>query len=82
MNIYIARRTDNHDYDEYDALIIVATNAVMAQLIIANGPDYGRGPIGEYFTGFRADNYMLVLIGTTIDNSIKPGMILGSFNAG
>ncbi|QDJ97006.1 hypothetical protein PQC07_gp267 [Aeromonas phage D3] len=66
MNIYKVERTDDWDYDEYDAVVIAAVDLSEA-IDLANG----YLPI---------DRIEVTLIGRTIGN--VRGLILGSFNAG
>lgn len=73
MNIYLFKRQDNVDYDEYDSFVVVAENEAEAlDLIIQYVCDsdfYRHRPYKVEIVGFAKDN-------------IDSGVILGSFNAG
>jgi hypothetical protein len=82
MNIYLAER-ENCDYDEFDALVIVARDETHARLIIASGPVCnGEWDLpADYFSGFNGENYTIKLVGIAFDD-VPAGLLLGSFNAG
>ncbi|KKL74499.1 hypothetical protein LCGC14_2064310 [marine sediment metagenome] len=71
MNIYLVSRTDEVDYDEYDAVVVVAHNAKEAKTIKPS--DYGK----EWET---PENLQVLLVGTA--NRKRKGIILASFKAG
>jgi hypothetical protein len=86
MNIYLAERTDDNDYDEYDALCFVAPDENSVRLMIAEGPIYTNmkgitSPTGDFYSGFTPTNYTIKLIGIAFDE-IPVGKLIGSFNAG
>lgn len=75
MNIYLVSRTDDVDYDEHDAFVVVANDPKEAKLFLDK-----RYNSGEHFNTW-SDKVKTKLIGTTTKYS-ETTEILGSFNAG
>lgn len=75
--LYLIKRTDEWDYDEYDALVVCSENQESALLLSASsglGDTYANSEWLEYPREVR-------LIGTA-HPGVEKGVILGSFNAG
>lgn len=66
--LYLLKRTDYYGYDEYDSLIVAATSQSKAKKIEV-----------KFWTS--PENISAEFIGTA-GTKTKPGIILGSFNAG
>lgn len=84
MNLYLITRTDRHDYDEYDSLVVRASDPEAALAMLkgkcdCDDPGQHRLWCGEYL-GFRADGSNAKVEEIPLDG--EPGLILGSFNAG
>lgn len=73
-NIYLVSRTDNVDYDQYDAFVVTAENEEEAKTVINSKHD----PDEDWTTW--SHKVKVELIG--VANSNKAEIILGSFNAG
>jgi len=67
MNLYLVKRTDECDYDEFDAFVVAATSAQEAEAM-CNFHAAVRGPLSTTLLGIAAEGIA--------------GEILGSFNAG
>jgi len=74
MNIYLLKRTDKWSYDDYDAAVVIADNEDAARNF-----DVGGYPGACDWT--TPDKIKVTLIGVAIPFS-KPGIVLGSYNAG
>ena len=70
MNIYLLKRTDEVDYDEYDSAVIVAESPEEAQKIMY---DAHHG-----YEGWPTEDYVVI---TEVDSAVK-GPVCESFNAG
>ena len=76
MNLYLVTRTDEPDYDEYDAFVVAAGNEIEATLFLLqkyDKPNYSTWP--------ALNKTKVKLIGKTTQYS-EPTEILGSFIAG
>ena len=72
MNIYLVSRTDEVDYDEYDAVVVYAMSREEAKNI---------APCGNLYTWASKENLKVELIGSNV--LVKdPDIILSSYNAG
>lgn len=88
MNLYLITRTDGHDYDEYDALVVRAGDPEAALAMLRRvQPDWHPRPghvCGSYchneYSGFEADGSNAKVEEIPLDG--KPELIIGSFNAG
>lgn len=85
MNLYKITRTDGHDYDEYDALVVRAEDQEKALKMLSNciGRDCGWHECDQYcgdYSGFRMDGSNAKVEEIPLDG--EPGLIIGSFNAG
>jgi hypothetical protein len=72
MRLWIAKRTDEVDYDEDDAVIIRAKSQMEADLILMTGYYGGACP------GFTTGNHTVA----PLPARGEAGIILRSFNAG
>lgn len=71
MNLYLVKREDGADYDEYDAFVVRANNEQEALgLAVKSEPC------------FTEKNVTTTLIGTAYGDGLEPGTVLGSYNAG
>ncbi len=88
MNLYLITRTDGHDYDEYDAILVRASDPVAALGMLARKPDPWHPWQGhvcnsyctDEYSGFKADGSNAKVEEVPLDGA--PGLIVGSFNAG
>ncbi|MEO3974397.1 hypothetical protein [Streptomyces sp. CAU 1734] len=84
MGLYKVSRTDRHDYDEYDAIVVRAASGDEALSIATSRDreewDFSRQFEEPTFRGFRLDGSNLTV--EPVDADGAPGLILGSFNAG
>ena len=71
LKLYLLSQSKNDNYDTYDALIVAAKDEEEARQSKYVSLDYWTHP--EYVS--------VVLIGVAADE-VKPGLLLGSFNAG
>lgn len=78
MKIYLIERTDNIDYDEFDAMVIIADNPEEVLSIAAERDNDEHSVIG---TRFKEETTVITVIGTP-NSKQKKGIILASFNAG
>lgn len=69
--IYLIERTDDCDFDEYKAVVIVAKTPKEAKKLVLNG----------YWRGFKEGNIICKLIGVA-NKKQSLGEVLSSFNAG
>jgi hypothetical protein len=76
-NIYLISRTDTVDYDEYDAVVIIAESENLAKDSVINKTNYNI----LYGQSFKTDNITCELIGMA-DKDQEIGVVLSSFNAG
>lgn len=71
--LFLIKRTDGHEYDEYDSVVVRAATSDEAIALIfkptEERPYWGFAPDGSNFTC------------EPIDPGGEPGVILGSFNA-
>lgn len=74
MNLYLVGRTDDVDYDEYDAFVVAAHNEIEATLFLLQ--KYDKPEYSEW-----SSKTEVKLIGTTTAYS-EPTAVLGSYNAG
>jgi len=81
MKIYLVSRTDGVDYDEYDALVIRAKNPKHA-LDIASGLDEHMSEPGWPWYVYSGMGNRAALTVSEVTSDGKPGVILGSYNAG
>lgn len=86
MNIYLVRRTDNWDYDQYDSFVCVAESEEQAKLL---NPQYDPYFETEMFYDFNRnycdwasspDLLEVTKIGVSDSDEVK--IILRSYNAG
>ncbi|GAA0641461.1 hypothetical protein GCM10009548_02080 [Streptomyces malaysiensis subsp. malaysiensis] len=83
MALYLVSRTDHHDYDEYDAIVVRAGDEATALKIATNGEEetYGDDVYWDAdFQGFERDGSNL--IAERIDVRGPSELVLASFNAG
>jgi hypothetical protein len=87
VNLYLITRTDRHDYDEYDAILVRASDPVAALGMLARELDSWthkghacRNYCTEEYSGFRADGSNAKVEEVPLDG--PPALIVGSFNAG
>lgn len=88
MNLYLITRTDGHDYGEYDAILVRASDpdAALAMLRKEQGPWHPwRGHVctsycTDEYSGFKADGSNAKVEEVPLDG--PPALIVGSFNAG
>ena len=67
MNIYITSRTDDTDYDEYDAFMVIARSPKQA-IELSDDKQGGEWEAKKY--------------GETTRANTKIGIVFGNFNAG
>lgn len=72
MKIYLVKRNDMIDWDEYDAFVVIAIDE-------QDAVDISHAECREYGGEFRIDNTDITEI---IPFDDKRGIVLGSFNAG
>lgn len=71
--IYLVKRTDPVNYDEYDAVVVVARTLKEAKELAIKDEDY--------YGSFTNENTVCILIG--VANKRQPfGEVLASYNAG
>ncbi|MEU7039816.1 hypothetical protein AB0A77_02005 [Streptomyces varsoviensis] len=70
MAFYLVSRTDRHDWDEYNAVVVRAGSTATAMKIATHGD----------FSGFRPDGSNLKV--ELLDARGPAGLVLASFNAG
>lgn len=88
MHLYKITRTDRHDYDEYDEIVVRAEDPEKALEMVKgcayDGDDWHtcteHGYYCQQFRGFRADGSNAIVERICEDG--EPGLIIGSFNAG
>ncbi|MDH6625761.1 regulation of enolase protein 1 (concanavalin A-like superfamily) [Streptomyces sp. LBL] len=82
MALFLVSRTDRHDYDEYDAIVVRAGDEATALKIATNGTDpFGDGEFwDEDFPGFKRDGSNLTVEPLSSDGT--DGAVIKSFNAG
>lgn len=79
MNIYLVSRTGRVDYDEYEAIVVVAKNEEQARNIMPTGE---TNFIRLSYSWVRTpDDLDVELIGKA-KSGYKPGVILASYIAG
>lgn len=84
MNLYKITRTDGHDYDEYDALVVRASDpeAALAMLRSECNCYWDSGHASwcdrDVYNGFRADGSNAEVEEIPLDG--EPGLIIGSFS--
>lgn len=79
MPLYEVSRTDSTDYDEYDAVVVRASNETDALNVVLTSPGHWLYD-GKPMRGFRADGS-----NASVERIVEDGpteIILGSFNAG
>jgi hypothetical protein len=77
MNIYLVTRTDEADYDEYDAMVVIAESEARAVKI---HPDGNGRTDGKFWVNDSA-TLKVELIGIAKDDE-KECVVLSSFHAG
>jgi hypothetical protein len=77
--IFKVVRTDGHDYDEYDEVIVRAGNESEALTVVLTSPGHWLYD-GEPMRGFKADGSNASVERVVEDGSA--GIIAASFNAG
>ncbi|GAA1064707.1 hypothetical protein [Streptomyces asiaticus] len=84
MALYLVSRTDRHDYDEYDAIVVRAGDESTALKIATSGTEFCRGDGSKRwdpdFEGFKRDGSNLMV--ERLESRGPAGLILASFNAG
>lgn len=71
MRLFLVKRTDNVDYDQYDSLVVVAKNATRAKKL---------KPLDNDWTNDYKNLHVHEIGTASID--LGEGILLGSFNAG
>ncbi|MGI5404159.1 hypothetical protein ACQEVG_32855 [Streptomyces sp. CA-135486] len=83
MPLYKVSRTDRVDYDEFDAVVVRASNetaALEVALVQPAGDEVASWNVGRPMRGFMADGS-----NATVERVVEDGpteIVLGSFNAG
>ena len=72
MKVYLVKRNDKIDWDEYDAFVVIARDEQDAVHL-------SHAECGEYGGEFRSDNTSVTEI---TPSDAQRGIVLGSFNAG
>lgn len=80
MNLYYLSQYDETGYDTFDACIVAAENEQEARLIRPGQGDWDRATYGGTWAR-RPENVKVEFIGVAA-SSVKPGIVLASFNAG
>ncbi|MFF4478711.1 hypothetical protein ACFY1A_17075 [Streptomyces sp. NPDC001520] len=84
MALYLVSRTDRHDYDEYDAIVVRAGDEATALKIATNGTEHERTDGSKRwdsdFEGFERDGSNLTV--ERLESRGPAGRVLASFNAG
>lgn len=87
MNLYLITRTDRVDWNEYDELVVRASDPDAALAMLRREPDpwTHKGHVcasycTDEYSGFRADGSNAKVEEIPLDG--VPGLIVGSFNAG
>lgn len=75
MNIYLVSALSTVDYDEYDAVVVIANDAEDARLMVT------QGFANITYSGLSGRMVDVKLIGTALNGSER-GEVLSSFNAG
>lgn len=79
MPLYLVSRTDGHDYDEYDAIVVRAGNEATALKIATHGDEDECG-YTRSFNGFERSGSNLTV--ERLESRGPAGLVLASFNAG
>ena len=79
MKLFLLEQNDNCGYDTYDSCVVCAENEELAKKISPCG-------LNDNFTGYGSwanspENVKAIYIGEAAD-SVKPGLVISSFNAG
>jgi hypothetical protein len=74
MNIYLVSRTDEVDFDEYDAMVVIAKDEQSAK-------DFTIKETRRDAWTLEESKLKVVLIGTA-NHGLKEKIVLDSFNAG
>jgi len=87
MNLYLISRTDGHDYDEYDAILVRASDPDAALEMLKTKCARENHWGGEHYSwcdgmysGFKGDGSNAKVEEVPLDG--EPGLIIGSYNAG
>ena len=76
MNLYLLEQDENNGWDTFDACIVASRSEQQARLI---RPDTGFDDLGTQWV--KPEDVKVTLLGTALE-SVEPGIILASFNAG
>ncbi|WP_328967933.1 hypothetical protein [Streptomyces sp. NBC_00239] len=79
MSIFKVGRTDGHDYDEYDAVIVRAGNETGALELVLTSPGHWLYD-GKPMRGFKADGSNATVTRVVEDGPAE--IVLSSYNAG
>lgn len=77
MNLYLIKRTDEHDYDEYDSILVRASDPARAVEMATATHESWDSPL---YSGFKPDGSNLKVEEVRLRG--PEGLIIGSFNAG
>jgi hypothetical protein len=78
MNLYIISQEHNTGYDTFDSAIVCAETEEDAKVICPYGYDQGDTD----YDYWAAPEYVTVTYLGIADSTVKPGIVLASFNAG
>lgn len=82
MHLYLVERTDTHDYDEYDKVLVRADSAESAIAYVAARPSpWDRYDLSDqHYRGFSPDGSNAKA--TRVVEDGEPGEVMSSFRAG
>lgn len=80
LGIYLIKRTDRIDYDEFDSMVVAAATIKDALAIHPDGKPLADRDQYDYY-GWAIDTLDIKCVGTTTTYN-KPTVILASFRAG
>lgn len=83
MNLYLVEQYDNAGYETYDSMVVCAESEEAAR---RTHPRHGYEDVKDWgysFSGWCSspDKATVMLIGVA-DASVKPGVVIASYNAG
>ena len=80
MNLYLIKRPDLADYDQYDSAVVAAPDEATARNTHPDGFSVARDE-GAYGTWVTPEKVIVKLLGKA-DKSVRRGVLCASYNAG